>query len=83
VNEFPQFPEDIANGHSAWNDWPWKLHNINGEKYELYNLEDDPMETTDLSRDPQHTQRFEQMNKELNAWRKSVIRSLNGKDYTK
>ena len=45
VDEFPQFPEDTAKGHAAWNDWPWKLHRINGKKFELYNLTDDPMET--------------------------------------
>ena len=82
VDEFPQFPEDTAKGHAAWNDWPWKLHRINGKKFELYNLEDDPMEKTDLSNDPKHTQRFERMKKELDAWMRSVVRSLNGKDYS-
>ena len=81
VDEFPQFPEDTATGHAAWNDWPWKLHRINGDRFELYNLTDDPMETTDLSADPQQQQRLEQMKVELNAWMRSVIRSLNGKDY--
>ena len=52
VDEFPQFAEDTARGHAAWNDWPWKLHRINGKKFELYNLQDDPMETADLSGDP-------------------------------
>ena len=81
VDEFPQFPEDKAKGHAAWNDWPWKLHRINGERFELYNLTEDPMETTDLSKDPDHTRRFEQMKKELDGWMRSVVRSLNGKDY--
>jgi len=81
VDEFPQFPEDTAKGHAAWNDWPWKLHRINGERFELYNLTEDPMETTDLSKDPDHTRRFEQMKKELDGWMRSVVRSLNGKDY--
>ncbi|MBT3194108.1 MAG: sulfatase-like hydrolase/transferase [Verrucomicrobia bacterium] len=81
VDEFPQFPEHTANGHAAWNDWPWKLHRINGKRFELYNLTDDPMEKTDLSKDPQHTQRLERMKKELDAWMRSVVRSLNGKDY--
>ena len=80
VYEFPQFPEDTATGHAAWNDWPWKLHRIKG-RFELYNLIDDPMEATDLSKDPEHEQRFEQMKKELDAWMRSVVRSLNGKDY--
>jgi len=81
VDEFPQFPEDRANGHAAWNDWPWKLHCINGTKYELYNLADDPMETSDCATDPEQQPQFERMKKELNAWMHSVIRSLNGKDY--
>jgi len=81
VDEFPQFPEDISTGHAAWNDWPWKLHRINGKKYELYNLADDPMETTDHSTDSQHQQRRERMKRELDTWMRSVVRSLNGEDY--
>ena len=81
VDEFPQFAEDIATGHAAWNDWPWKLHRIDGERYELYNLERDPLETTDLSTQPEHRQRLQSMQKELDAWMRSVVRSLNGKDY--
>jgi hypothetical protein len=81
VDEFPQFPEDGATGHAAWNDWPWKLHRINGKTFELYNLAEDPMEKTDLSKDPRHAQRLERMKKELDAWMRSVIGSLNGKDY--
>jgi arylsulfatase A-like enzyme len=82
VDDFPQFPEDTAKGHAAWNDWPWKLHRINGDTYELYNLEQDPMETTDLSGDPIHAQRLVRMKAEIGAWMQSAIRSLNGKDYT-
>ena len=81
VDEFPQFAEDIATGHAAWNDWPWKLHRINGKKYELYNLADDPMETTDRSADPDQQARLGSMKKALNGWMRSVIRSINGKDY--
>ncbi|WP_411847091.1 sulfatase-like hydrolase/transferase [Roseibacillus persicicus] len=81
VDEFPQFPEDTATGHAAWNDWPWKLHRIDGKKFELYNLVDDPMETTDLSQKPMHAQRVERMKAELSEWMRSVIRSLNGEDY--
>jgi arylsulfatase A-like enzyme len=81
VDKFPQFPEDTAKGHAAWNDWPWKLHRINGKRFKLYNLTDDPMETTDLVKDPKHKQRLQQMKKELNAWMRSVVRSLNGEDY--
>jgi arylsulfatase A-like enzyme len=84
VDEFPQFPEATATGHAAWNDWPWKLHRINkqpGEVFELYNLSDDAMETTDLSSNPEHKDRLERMKKELDAWMRSVMRSINGKDY--
>ncbi len=81
VDEFPQFPEQTANGHAAWTDWPWKLHRINGKRFELYNLTDDPMEKTDLSKLPQHTQLLDHMQRELDAWMRSVVRSLNGKDY--
>ncbi|MDD7987023.1 sulfatase-like hydrolase/transferase [Lentisphaera marina] len=81
VDEFPQFPENTSKGHAAWNDWPWKLHRINGKQYELYNLEHDPMETTDLSKDPQFKSRFSNMSEDLNQWMRSVIRSLNGEDY--
>lgn len=81
VNDFPQYPIDTAPGHAAWNDWPWKLHRINGGTYELYNLETDPMETIDLSHDQAHAERFEQMKRDLEAWMRSVIQSLNGIDY--
>jgi arylsulfatase A-like enzyme len=81
VDEFPQFPEDTVKGHAAWNEWPWKLHRINGTKYELYNLEKDPMETTDLSKGPEHAEKLKGMQRQLEAWMRTVIRSLNGKDY--
>ncbi len=81
VDEFPQFPEDTAQGHAAWNNWPWKLHRINDKTFELYHLINDPMETTDLSKAPQHSGRLERMKKELDAWMRSVVRSINGKDY--
>ena len=81
VFEFPQFPEDLTKGHAAWNDWPWKLHRINGEKFELYQLDVDPMETKNLADDPTHKLRLERMQGELDRWMRSVIRSLNGEDY--
>ena len=56
-------------------------HRINGKRFELYKLSDDPMETADLSKDPRHTQQLERMKKELDAWMRSVVRNLNGKDY--
>lgn len=81
VDEFPQFSEDIATGHAAWNAWPWKLHRINGKRFELYNLADDPMETTDLSTESKHQERLGQLKQDLDGWMRSVIRSINGKDY--
>jgi len=83
VNEFPKFDESTKTGHSALNDWPWKVHCINGKKYELYNLEKDPMETNDLSKSPEHKQVFEKMKADLHSWMKSVVKSLNGDDYKK
>jgi hypothetical protein len=82
VYDFPQFPEDTAKGHAAWLDWPWKLHRIkDGKTYELYNLEDDSMETIDLSAHPEQRQRIEVMKAALDAWSRSIIRSINGDDY--
>lgn len=81
VDEFPQFPEDTTTGHAAWTDWPWKLHRIDGEKFELYNLEKDPMESDDLSSGPEYEERLERMKEELDRWMRSVVRSINGDDY--
>ena len=81
VDEYPQFSEETTTGHAAWNDWPWKLHRINGRTYELYNLADDPMETKDLSRDAGQQARLNTMKQELSGWMRSVMRSINGKDY--
>jgi len=83
VDEFPQFPEEATTGHAAWNDWPWKLHRINGSQFELYDLSDDPMESRDLADDPEHAERLARMKTELDAWMRSVVRSLNGQDYQK
>ena len=48
-----RYPYYSFRGHSAWLDWPWKLHRIEkkGEniRFELYNLKDDPMESTNLA----------------------------------
>ncbi|EMI20570.1 N-acetylgalactosamine 6-sulfate sulfatase (GALNS) [Rhodopirellula maiorica SM1] len=81
VDEFPHFSEDVATGHAAWTDWPWKLHRMNGNKYELYHLADDPLETTDRSDEPEQQARLTRMQQELDAWMRSVVRSLNGDDY--
>jgi arylsulfatase A-like enzyme len=77
-----KYPEDKLPGHSAWLDWPWKLHRIEnkkGVKFELYNLAEDPEEGKDLAgRIPE---RVETMKGKLEEWQKSVVRSLNGEDY--
>jgi hypothetical protein len=67
-----QYPEDSFPGHSAWLDWPWKLHRIEkkGEaRLELYNL---------AARSPEQVK---SMKARLEAWLQSVVQSLNGKDY--
>jgi arylsulfatase A-like enzyme len=78
-----QYPEDSFPGHAAWLDWPWKLHRIEDKKtnvkWELYNLADDPGELDDLL--ARQSDRVESMKSQLEAWQRSVVRSLNGKDY--
>ena len=39
------------------------------------------MEKIDLSKNPEQAQRVKQMKQELDDWMRSVIRSINGKDY--
>lgn len=78
LNKTP-WPETRLTGHAVWLDWPWKLHRIQSDekyvKWELYNLADDPMETRDqLNAQPD---RVGPMRAGLEAWQKSVIRSLN------
>ncbi len=81
VDSFPQFDGGLTKGHAAWTDWPWKLHRIQGDRFELYQLLDDPKEEQDLSGKPRHAERLERMKGELDAWMRSVIGSLNGNDY--
>jgi len=77
-----QYPEDSFPGHSAWLDWPWKLHRIEKKgpiKFELYNLADDPQESNDCA--AAQPERAKAMKAQLEAWLKSVAQSLNGADY--
>ena len=78
-----QYPEDTFAGHAAWIDWPWKIHRIEDKKatvkWELYNLAKDAGEQNNLL--AQHGDRAKSMRSQLEAWLKSVVRSLNGKDY--
>jgi len=84
--EFPERDKSDLRGHSAWTDWPWKLHRIQpqtGAKvtWELYQLEDDPQEETNLVE--QHPERVEKMRTALEEWQKSVLGSWSGEDYVK
>ena len=74
------WPEDSYPGHAAWLDWPWKLHCIGGRKVQLYNLQSDPNEASDIA--ARHADRVKKMKTALQKWQTSVLRSLNGKDYS-
>ncbi|HAM09751.1 MAG TPA: N-acetylgalactosamine 6-sulfate sulfatase, partial [Bacteroidales bacterium] len=78
-----KYDGDLYPGHSAWLDWPYKLHRIDSENreplFELYNLETDPGETNDLS--ASMPEKVISMKKGIEAWLKSVVNSLNGDDY--
>jgi hypothetical protein len=77
-----QYPETVFPGHSAWIDWPWKLHRIeeSGQiTVELYDLEKDAQETINLAK--QINDRTQRMMAELEQWLVSVVKSLNGEDY--
>lgn len=79
------FSVDELPGHSAWIDGRYKLHRKAGKdgsvRFELYNLEDDPQEKNDIAdQTPEHV---ESMREELRTWQRSVIRSLNGEDYSR
>ena len=78
-----QYAEDSFPGHSAWLDWPWKLHRLQRKtgdiRLTLYSLTEDPEEKHDLV--AQHAERVKRMKTELEDWQASVVRSLNGRDY--
>jgi arylsulfatase A-like enzyme len=80
-----QYPVDTLAGHSAWLDWPWKLHRIQDQegdiRWELYQLEKDPMETEDVAAG--EPAKAGEMRSGLEAWQRSVVRSLYGLDYEK
>lgn len=74
-----QFP-----GHAAWLDWPWKLHRIENKQshevaWELYHLATDAAESRVLL--AEQPERVPEMQKDLEKWLESVVRSLNGEDY--
>jgi len=78
-----KYPEDKFPGHSAWLDWPWKLHRIEGKagavKVELYDLAEDQRESKDVAQS--NRERVKAMRRDLEHWLRSVVRSLNGADY--
>jgi len=79
-----QYRRDTMPGHAAWVDGDWKLHRIAdkaGEdvRLELYNLANDRRERHNVV--DEQPERAEKMKAALEAWQRSVIDSLNGKDY--
>jgi len=80
-----QYTIDELGGHSAWLDGDWKLHRITGKKggitYELYNLDKDKFEEHDVIE--REAERGKTMKIQLSNWQNSVIKSLNGMDYSK
>jgi len=78
-----QYPVDSFPGHSAWLDWPWKLHRIEDKTgtvaFELYDLNKDPGESKNVLAEV--PERASGMQAQLHAWLASVVNSLNGKDY--
>lgn len=80
-----RYSEAELPGHAAWIDGRYKLHRIPAKsgrvEYSLFDLADDPAETADaIDREPERAGR---MKAALEAWQKSVIRSLNGDDYAR
>ncbi len=79
-----KYPLDRFPGHAAWLDGSCKLHRIEGKdgkaRYALHDLARDPKEENDLAAsEPERTAR---MKKGLAEWQESVVRSLNGNDYS-
>ena len=80
-----QYPLDEFPGSAAWISGPWKLHRGAGKKgapvtFRLFNLAEDMRESNDLS--GTESGRLDRMKRDLADWQKSVIKSLNGGDYT-
>lgn len=77
------YPSDSLPGHSAWLDWPWKLHRIQDKTgtvaWELYHLEQDSMEAINLIL--QEADLAASLGSKLEQWQHSVLNSMNGGDY--
>ena len=78
-----QYSKDDLPGAAAWIDGDFKLIKSISKKeqpeYALYNLALDRSEQHDLAGDD--PERVQKMKTELLDWQKSVVDSLNGKDY--
>jgi arylsulfatase A-like enzyme len=78
-----QYPLDTFPGHSAWTDGDYKLHRVQSNQgavtWHLYNLKQDRAEKTDLA--AAEPERVKRMREGLENWLKSVVNSLNGRDY--
>ncbi|QDU60490.1 Arylsulfatase precursor [Planctomycetes bacterium Pan216] len=79
-----QYATDDRQGDAALIDGDYKLHRMTNKKsgkthYELYNLTSDQSETKDIAK--KEPKRTKSMKASLEAWQRSVIDSLNGKDY--
>jgi arylsulfatase A-like enzyme len=62
---------------AAWIDGDYKLHRPTGA---LHNIAKDPAEKVNLA--ASEPERVTRMQSQLEAWQKSVVRSLNGQDYS-
>ena len=71
-----RYPEDAFPGPAALIDGDYKLHRPTGA---LHNLAKDPVEKVNLA--GTEPERVARMTAQLEAWQKSVVRSLNGEDY--
>jgi len=79
------YREDDFRGWSVWMDGDWKLHRQQSKQgsvsFLLYNLKTDPKEQHNVA--SLYPQRVSQMRHALEQWMRSVLRSLNGADYSK
>jgi arylsulfatase A-like enzyme len=79
----PEFEGIELPGHSAWIDDNFKLHRVANEdgevQFSLFDLSIDPVEQIDLFH--QEAEKASRMRAELESWQRSVLRSMNGRDY--
>lgn len=91
-----QYDPQNLKGHAAWNDWPWKLHRIEGpvkpqpqKQQKEQGKKAVEWELYNLESDPmettdvaeEHPERVRAMRRALEAWQTSVVHSMNGQDY--